>query len=91
MILSKWSFKSSTILTRSIHPDWFVDRASSEPQTIDTTDLLVRSLLLRQDQPAVILLGHFSPQVQNEHGFAGPEVWHSAVAHFYDVPHLRSV
>lgn len=63
----------------------------SDPETIGTTDLLVRSLLLRQDQPAVILLGHFSPQLQNEHGFAGPEVWHSAVAHFYDVPHLRSV
>ncbi|KNZ53726.1 hypothetical protein VP01_3154g3 [Puccinia sorghi] len=57
-------------------------------QTISTTDLLIRSLLLRSDQPAVILLGHFAPQFQNEHGFTGPEVWHSAVAHFYDVPHL---
>ncbi|KAI8456713.1 hypothetical protein BY996DRAFT_4579227 [Phakopsora pachyrhizi] len=56
--------------------------------TIRTTDLLVRSLLLRPDQPAVLLLGHFSPQTQNEHGFAGPELWHSTVAHFYDVPHL---
>ncbi|KAH9811212.1 hypothetical protein DFH28DRAFT_982543 [Melampsora americana] len=59
-----------------------------DQETIATTDLLIRSLLLRQDQPAVILLGHFSPQLQSEHGFAGPEVWHSAVAHFYDVPHL---
>lgn len=59
-----------------------------EPETISTTDLLLRSLLLRPDQPAVILLGHFAPQFQNEHGFTGPEVWHSAVAHFYDVPHL---
>ncbi|GAA5925083.1 hypothetical protein JCM10213_000527 [Rhodosporidiobolus nylandii] len=56
--------------------------------TLSTTDLLVRSLLLRPDQPAVILLGHFSPQIQGEHGFAGPEVWHSAVAQFYDVVHL---
>ncbi|MBW0504757.1 hypothetical protein O181_044472 [Austropuccinia psidii MF-1] len=59
-----------------------------ESDTISTTDLLIRSLLLRPDQPAVILLGHFAPQFQNEHGFVGPEVWHSAVAHFYDVPHL---
>lgn len=51
--------------------------------------MLVRSLLLRPDQPAVIMLGHFSPQLQGEHGFAGPEVWHSAVAQFYDVVHLR--
>jgi len=62
---------------------------NSDPATIATTDLLIRSLLLRPDQPAVIMLGHFSPQLQNEHGFAGPDVWHSAVAHFYDVPHLR--
>ncbi|KAM0748157.1 hypothetical protein T439DRAFT_304517 [Meredithblackwellia eburnea MCA 4105] len=59
-----------------------------DPTTLSTTDLLVRSLLLRPDQPAVILLGHFSPQIQGEHGFAGPEVWHSAVAQFYDVAHL---
>lgn len=37
------------------------------------------------------MLGHFSPQIQGEHGFAGPEVWHSAVAQFYDVVHLRCV
>ncbi|GAA5894320.1 SGNH/GDSL hydrolase family protein [Sporobolomyces salmoneus] len=59
-----------------------------DPTTLSTTDLLVRSLLLRPDQPAVILLGHFSPQIQGERGFAGPEVWHSAVAQFYDVVHL---
>ena len=47
--------------------------------------------MLRPDQPAVILLGHFAPQLQGEHGFAGPEVWQSAVAQFYDVVHLRCV
>ncbi|KAM0791280.1 hypothetical protein ACM66B_005754 [Microbotryomycetes sp. NB124-2] len=56
--------------------------------SLSTTDLLIRSLLLRPDQPAVIMLGHFSPQIQGEHGFSGPEVWHSSVAQFYDVPHL---
>lgn len=34
------------------------------------------------------MLGHFAPQMQGEHGFAGAEVWHSAVAQFYDVVHL---
>ncbi|KEI37757.1 uncharacterized protein L969DRAFT_89727 [Mixia osmundae IAM 14324] len=56
--------------------------------TLTSMDLLIRSILLRPDQPAVIMLGHFSPQLQGEHGFAGPEVWHSAVAQFYDVVHL---
>lgn len=56
--------------------------------TLATTDLLIRSLLLRPDQPAVIMLGHFAPQMQGEHGFAGAEIWHSAVAQFYDVVHL---
>lgn len=56
--------------------------------TLASTDLLIRSLLLRPDQPAVIMLGHFSPQIQGEHGFAGPEVWHASVAQFYDIPHL---
>lgn len=54
-------------------------------------DLLVRSLLLRPDAPAVIMLGHFAPQTQGEYGFSGPELYHSAVAQFYDVPYLRSV
>ncbi|KAH8928129.1 hypothetical protein BT69DRAFT_1257733 [Atractiella rhizophila] len=59
-----------------------------DPTTLATTDLLIRSLLLRPDSPAVIMLGHFSPQIQGEHGFAGPETWHTAVAQFYDIPHL---
>jgi hypothetical protein len=63
----------------------------SDATTLSTTDLLIRSLLLRPDQPAVIMLGHFSPQIQGEHSYAGPEVWHSAVAQFYDVVHLSFV
>lgn len=71
----------------------FIDDPTSfsDPTSLGTTDLLIRSLLLRPDQPAVILLGHFSPQIQGEHGFAGPEVWHAAVAQFYGVVHLRFV
>lgn len=60
----------------------------NDTTTLATTDLLVRSLLLRPDQPAIIMLGHFAPQIQGQVGFAGPEVWHAAVAQFYDVVHL---
>lgn len=62
--------------------------SSSDQNTLATTDLLIRSLLLRPDQPAVVMLGHFAPQMQGEHGFAGAEVWHTSVAQFYDVVHL---
>jgi hypothetical protein len=51
-------------------------------------EILIRSLLLRPDQPAVIVLGHFSPQIYEAHGFAGPDHWHNIVAQFYDVPHI---
>ena len=44
---------------------------------------------MRQDHPAVLILGHFSPQAQTEHGFAGPDHWHDVVAQFYDIPHIR--
>jgi hypothetical protein len=54
----------------------------------DHFELLVRSILLRPDQPAVLILGHFSPQVHQASGFAGPDHWHNVVAQFYDVPHI---
>jgi hypothetical protein len=57
---------------------------------MDHFELLVRSILVRPDQPAVIILGHFSPQVQAQNGFAGPELLHTVVAQFYDVPHLSA-
>ena len=41
--------------------------------------------------PAIIILGHFSPQIQAAHGFAGPELLHNVAAQFYDVPHIRYV
>ncbi|KAG8216246.1 hypothetical protein J3R82DRAFT_8288 [Butyriboletus roseoflavus] len=53
-------------------------------------ELLVRSLLNRPDQPAVIIMGHFSPQIHEEFGFAGPDHWHNIVAQFYDTPHLST-
>jgi hypothetical protein len=61
---------------------------SVDRQTVENFELLVRSILIREDQPAVIILGHFSPQVHQANGFGGPEVWHNIVAQFYDVPHI---
>lgn len=51
---------------------------------------LVRSVLVRPEQPAVVILGHFSPQAQAQYGFAGPELLHNAVAQFYDIPHISA-
>lgn len=62
---------------------------TSDHRGMENFELLVRSLLNRQDQPAVVALGHFSPQIHNEYGFAGPDHWHNIVAQFYDVPHIR--
>lgn len=57
---------------------------------MDHFELLVRSILLRPEQPAVILLGHFAPQVLIQNGFAGPELLHDIVAQYYDVPHISA-
>lgn len=56
---------------------------------MDEFELLVRSIMIRPDSPAVLILGHFSPQVAQTRGFAGADHWHSLVAQFYDVPHIR--
>lgn len=61
----------------------------SDRETVENFELLVRSILLREDQPAIVILGHFSPQVHHATGFGGPEIWHNMVAQFYDVPHVR--
>lgn len=59
-----------------------------ERETLQHFEILVRSLLLRPEEPAVVLLGHFSRQHYHAHGYAGPDHWHSVVAQFYDVPHV---
>lgn len=61
----------------------------SDPAVLENFEFLIRSLLIRPDQPAVVILGHFSPQIQNSVGFVGPDHWHTVVAQFYDVPHIR--
>ena len=62
----------------------------SDPQWLQHFELLVRSILVRPEQPAVIILGHFAPQIQAQNGFAGPELLHTVVAQFYDVPHISA-
>ncbi|KAI0672251.1 hypothetical protein C8Q78DRAFT_971008 [Trametes maxima] len=64
-----------------------VDDANTEA-SMDEFELLIRSILIRPDSPAVLILGHFSPQVAQSRGFAGADHWHSLVAQFYDVPHI---
>ncbi|BEJ08278.1 hypothetical protein CcaverHIS641_0503630 [Cutaneotrichosporon cavernicola] len=60
----------------------------NDPLWINHFELLVRSILTRPEQPAVILLGHFAPQVLYQNGYTGPEMLHDIVAQFYDVPHI---
>ncbi|TXT11313.1 uncharacterized protein COLE_01723 [Cutaneotrichosporon oleaginosum] len=62
----------------------------NDREYLEHFELLVRSLLVRDDKPAVIILGHFSPQVQAQNGYAGPELLHNVVAQFYDVPHISA-
>ena len=61
---------------------------NSDAEWLTHFELLVRSILTRPDAPAVIILGHFAPQIQAQNGFAGPELLHTVVAQFYDVPHI---
>lgn len=63
----------------------------STDASLDEFELLIRSILIRPDSPAVLILGHFSPQVAETRGFAGADHWHSLVAHYYDIPHVRYV
>ncbi|KAL7421525.1 hypothetical protein Q5752_003294 [Cryptotrichosporon argae] len=62
----------------------------NDPEWLQHFELLVRSILVRPEMPAVIILGHFSPAVQAQNGFAGPELLHNVVAQFYDVPHISA-
>ena len=55
---------------------------------MDHFEILIRSILIRPDKFAVLLLGQFSPQTHQTHGFAGPDHWHNIVAQFYDVLHV---
>lgn len=60
----------------------------ADKQALEHFELLVRSILNRKEAPAVVLLGHFSPQFQSQFGYHGPELQHSIVAQYYDIPHI---
>src|SRR6266550_3256903 len=63
---------------------------SSDAGAMEHFETLIRSLLIRPDSPAIVLLGHFSRQTHQANGYAGPDHWHNVVARFYDVPHLSA-
>ncbi|KAJ6463977.1 hypothetical protein C8R45DRAFT_1024810 [Mycena sanguinolenta] len=62
------------------------DRTTQETQ--DNFEILIRSILIRPDEPAVLILGHFSPEIHTAYGYSGPDSIHNTVAQFYDVPHI---
>ncbi|KAG6885283.1 hypothetical protein C0993_003714 [Termitomyces sp. T159_Od127] len=63
---------------------------TTDPDMLENFETLVRSILIRPDHPAVLLLGHFNPQTHQIYGFAGPDHAHDIVAQFYDVPHIST-
>ena len=76
--------------TSTVRWKWFLMLYHSDETWMQHFELLVRSILIRPDHPAVIVLGHFAPQLQGIHGYAGPEQRHTLVAQFYDVPHISA-
>ncbi|KAG8918460.1 cap64-like protein [Tulasnella sp. 418] len=62
----------------------------NDPEWLNHFDLLVRSILQRPDQPAILILGHFAPQMHEAYGSNDPSHLHSLVARFYDVPMLST-
>ncbi|KAF5372532.1 hypothetical protein D9758_005146 [Tetrapyrgos nigripes] len=81
------------IVEMDVHDDPFSSGSYGSwigPESTNNFETLIRSLLLRPSNPAVILLHHFSTQVHEVHGFFGPDHWHSSVAQFYDLPYLST-
>lgn len=48
----------------------------------------MRVLLEFPSQPAVLILGAWSPQVAQDQGYADPQVVHLPIAHYYDIPYV---
>ncbi|KAL7421533.1 hypothetical protein Q5752_003302 [Cryptotrichosporon argae] len=51
-------------------------------------DQLLRVLLEFQSQPAVVILGSWSPQVAQDVGYGDPQMVHLPIAHYYDIPYI---
>ncbi|KAG8870044.1 cap64-like protein [Tulasnella sp. 331] len=68
----------------------FASDDPNEPAWLDHFDLLIRSILQRPDQPAIVILGHFAPQMHAAYGYNDPLHMHTLVAQFYDIPILTA-
>lgn len=51
-------------------------------------DQLLRVLSEFRSQPAVVILGAWSPQVAQDVGYADPQLVHLPIAHYYDIPYI---
>jgi hypothetical protein len=51
-------------------------------------DQLLRVLLEFKSQPAVVILGAWSPQVAQDQGYGDPQIVHLPIAHYYDIPYI---
>lgn len=70
-----------------------VELDGENDSTLETTEhmeILIRSLLLRKEAPAVLLLGHFSPDSHLRQGYFGADVYHNAIARYYGIPYLST-
>ncbi|KAJ9113837.1 hypothetical protein QFC19_000030 [Naganishia cerealis] len=62
------------------------DQASSLYQHF--FDQLLRALLTLTSQPAVVILGAWSPSVALDQGYADPQLVHLPIASYYDIPYV---
>ena len=51
-------------------------------------DQLLRVLSRFKNQPAIVILGAWSPQVAQDVGYADPQMVHLPIAHYYDIPYI---
>ncbi|WWC71821.1 uncharacterized protein I206_105780 [Kwoniella pini CBS 10737] len=51
-------------------------------------DQLLRALSEFETQPAILILGAWSPQVAQDQGYGDPQIVHAPIALYYDVPYL---
>ncbi|WWC91519.1 uncharacterized protein L201_006465 [Kwoniella dendrophila CBS 6074] len=51
-------------------------------------DQLLRALSEFKTQPAILILGAWSPQVAQDQGYGDPQIVHAPISQYYDVPYL---
>ncbi len=51
-------------------------------------DQLLRVMLELPSQPAVLILGTWSPKIGQEQGYGDPSLAHLPISHYYDVPYI---